>query len=81
MSHVARSIRPAIRRLAAPRPATAAAAAPLILQRGFADKPPIYTEKAVDNELGVGELEGIKFRVEPLRRVGEDERTMRARLL
>ncbi|KAF4837370.1 Succinate dehydrogenase assembly factor 2 [Colletotrichum tropicale] len=81
MSHVARSIRPAIRRLVAPRPATAAAAAPLVVQRGFADKPPIYTEKAVDNELGVGELEGIKFRVEPLRRVGEDERTMRARLL
>jgi hypothetical protein len=32
-------------------------------------------------ELGVGEMEGITFRVEPLRRVGEDPSTMRARLL
>lgn len=32
-------------------------------------------------ELGVGELEGAKFRVEPLRRIGEDANTMRARLL
>lgn len=32
-------------------------------------------------ELGVGEMEGISFKVEPLRRVGEDPATMRARLL
>ncbi|CAI6333059.1 unnamed protein product [Periconia digitata] len=32
-------------------------------------------------ELGVGELEGASFKVEPLRRTGEDEATMRARLL
>lgn len=32
-------------------------------------------------ELGVGELEGATFRVEPLRRTGEDPNTMRARLL
>ena len=32
-------------------------------------------------ELGVGEMEGIKFRVEPLKRKGEDTATMRARLL
>lgn len=32
-------------------------------------------------ELGVGEMEGITFKVEPLRRVGEDRSTMRARLL
>lgn len=32
-------------------------------------------------ELGVGELEGAKFRVEPIRRTGEDASTMRARLL
>lgn len=31
--------------------------------------------------LGVGELEGIEFKVEPLRRTGEDANTMRARLL
>lgn len=32
-------------------------------------------------ELGVGELEGASFKVEPLRRTGEDENTTRARLL
>jgi hypothetical protein len=32
-------------------------------------------------ELGVGELEGGTFKVEPLRRTGEDANTMRARLL
>lgn len=32
-------------------------------------------------ELGVGEMEGIRFRVEPLKRKGEDTTTMRARLL
>ena len=33
------------------------------------------------HELGVGELAGAKFRIEPLRRTGEDLQTMRARLL
>lgn len=32
-------------------------------------------------ELGVGEMEGIKFKVEPLKRTGEDVTTTRARLL
>lgn len=32
-------------------------------------------------ELGVGELQGAKFRIEPLRRTGEDDNTKRARLL
>ncbi|EPE29470.1 YgfY-like protein [Glarea lozoyensis ATCC 20868] len=34
-----------------------------------------------DGEIGVGEMEGAKFKVEPLRRTGEDANTMRARLL
>jgi hypothetical protein len=34
-----------------------------------------------DGEMGVGEMEGAKFKVEPLRRTGEDANTMRARLL
>lgn len=34
-----------------------------------------------NKELGVGELEGAKFKVEPLRRTGEDVGTTRARLL
>jgi hypothetical protein len=32
-------------------------------------------------EMGVGELQGAKFKIEPLRRTGEDLNTMRARLL
>lgn len=31
--------------------------------------------------LDVGEIEGVEFKVEPLRRTGEDRNTMRARLL
>jgi hypothetical protein len=38
-------------------------------------------EKGTDQELNVGEMEGASFKVEPLRRVGEDASTMRARLL
>lgn len=32
-------------------------------------------------EMGVGEMQGGKFKIEPLRRTGEDDNTMRARLL
>ncbi|KAI5859751.1 DUF339-domain-containing protein [Durotheca rogersii] len=32
-------------------------------------------------EMGVGELEGTDFRIEPMRRTGEDDATMRARLV
>jgi hypothetical protein len=32
-------------------------------------------------DLGVGEMDGGKFKIEPLRRTGEDVATMRARLL
>ena len=38
-------------------------------------------EDGPNAELDVGEMEGAKFRVEPLRRTGEDGNTMRARLL
>lgn len=34
-----------------------------------------------EGELGVGEIDGGSFKVEPLRRTGEDANTMRARLL
>ena len=36
---------------------------------------------AMNAELGVGEMEGAKFKIEPLRRTGEDINTTRARLL
>ncbi|KAL3425787.1 TPR repeat protein [Phlyctema vagabunda] len=38
-------------------------------------------DKVQDSELGVGEMEGAKFKIEPLRRTGEDANTTRARLL
>ena len=38
-------------------------------------------ESGVNADLDVGEMEGAKFKVEPLRRTGEDGNTMRARLL
>jgi hypothetical protein len=38
-------------------------------------------ENGLNAEMGVGEMEGAKFKVEPLRRTGEDANTMRARLL
>lgn len=38
-------------------------------------------ESGVNSDLEVGELEGGSFRVEPLRRTGEDTNTTRARLL
>ncbi|KAG0652894.1 Succinate dehydrogenase assembly factor [Hyphodiscus hymeniophilus] len=38
-------------------------------------------ESGLDSELDVGEMEGAKFKVEPLRRTGEDPNTTRARLL
>lgn len=34
-----------------------------------------------EGEYGVGEMEGAQFKIEPLRRTGEDSATMRARLL
>ncbi|CZR53157.1 probable EMI5 Protein required for transcriptional induction of the early meiotic-specific transcription factor IME1, also required for sporulation [Phialocephala subalpina] len=43
-------------------------------QKGAPDSGP-------NSEMGVGEMEGAKFKVEPLRRTGEDPNTMRARLL
>ncbi|KAG5922422.1 hypothetical protein E4U42_005462 [Claviceps africana] len=51
----------------------AAAARRLLAARPYSSSPPA--------ELAVGQLEGIKFRVAPLRRTGEDDDTKRARLL
>lgn len=38
-------------------------------------------EDGANADLEVGEMEGAKFKVEPIRRTGEDGNTMRARLL
>lgn len=46
----------------------------------LADQPQ-HQQQQQQSELGVGELEGAKFKIEPLRRHGEDDKTKRARLL
>ena len=38
-------------------------------------------ESGPNADLGVGEMKGAKFKIEPLRRTGEDSNTTRARLL
>lgn len=43
--------------------------------------PPMEPHKERPREMAVGELEGATIKIEPLRRVGEDEKTMRARLV
>ncbi|KAI0205932.1 Flavinator of succinate dehydrogenase-domain-containing protein [Astrocystis sublimbata] len=52
--------------------------------RGMAtvgNAPPMEPHKERSGEMAVGELEGATFTIQPLRRVGEDEKTMRARLV
>ncbi len=42
---------------------------------------PLSTSVPCRVDLDVGEIEGVEFKVKPLRRIGEDGNTMRARLL
>lgn len=44
-------------------------------------QPPRMRPDEEPREMEVGELQGAKFRIEPLRRVGEDDNTKRARLI
>ncbi|XWW96386.1 hypothetical protein V2A60_004360 [Cordyceps javanica] len=48
---------------------------------GSARMPRMQPDEEPTGELAVGELQGAKFRIEPLRRVGETDTTKRARLL
>lgn len=50
-------------------------------QPGDPDKVSHHASSSARGEWGVGEMEGATFRIEPLRRTGEDLPTMRARLL
>ncbi|KAL2687211.1 hypothetical protein Neosp_004764 [[Neocosmospora] mangrovei] len=64
------------------RPAVAASGRRFVIMRSLS----MTTSRRADDasqasELGVGELQGAKFRIEPLRRVGEDDATKRARLV
>ncbi|KAK7951273.1 uncharacterized protein PG986_007001 [Apiospora aurea] len=65
-----RRIRPA-----APPPSLYHNRFPRQRQQCAAPRPPAKAD------IGVGELEGAKFKIEPMRRVGEDDKTMRARLV
>jgi len=70
------SLRPATRALARARPSLCSVArfTPKRFESSnSAQQPP--------RDLDVGELQGASFKIEPLRRVGEDPATMRARLL
>ena len=48
---------------------------------GEQDGDQIKVSSSGSSDLGVGEMEGASFQIEPLRRTGEDSTTMRARLL
>lgn len=76
MNPLQRALRPTSRRILATRLAPAAVQARRLQSNG-AGTP---FDPVVDGEMGVGELEGAQFKIEPLRRVGEDPETMRARL-
>lgn len=77
MNTLQKAIRPSSRRILAARIPTLATA-PARWQSSSSSSAPF--DPVVKGELGVGELEGAKFKVEPLRRHGEDAETMRARL-
>lgn len=67
------SLRPAARAVARARPSLSSLLR-LAPKRFESSQPP-------PRDLEVGELQGATFKIEPLRRVGEDPATMRARLL
>ncbi|KAI1183307.1 Flavinator of succinate dehydrogenase-domain-containing protein [Nemania serpens] len=82
---------PARHALAFARSSTSKARAPrlvlganVIATRSIAtvgNAPPMEPQKQRARDIAVGELEGASFTIEPLRRVGEDDKTMRARLV
>ncbi|KAJ4417239.1 Succinate dehydrogenase assembly factor 2 mitochondrial [Gnomoniopsis sp. IMI 355080] len=77
MNTLQNALRPCSRRILAAR-IPSLATAPARWQSNSSSSAPF--DPVVKGELGVGELEGAKFKVEPLRRHGEDAETMRARL-
>ena len=69
------SLRPAARAAARARPSLSSLLR--LAPRRFESS----TSQPPARDLDVGELQGASFKIEPLRRVGEDPATMRARLL
>lgn len=56
-------------------------AVPENTERMSGETQPGEPDSGLNKDLGVGEMEGGKFKIEPLRREGEDANTMKARLL
>ncbi|ORY65424.1 Flavinator of succinate dehydrogenase-domain-containing protein [Pseudomassariella vexata] len=77
MSSLQQILRPA-RRSLTPRLLRSFSTAPRLSAR-VGNAPPV--DPPPQGEMGVGELEGLEFKIQPLRRVGEDAKTMRARLV
>ncbi|KAH6649827.1 Flavinator of succinate dehydrogenase-domain-containing protein [Chaetomium tenue] len=69
------TLRPVTRAISRARPSLTAPSMRLLRFNSSSSQQPSA------RDLEVGELQGATFRVEPLRRVGEDPETMRARLL
>jgi hypothetical protein len=69
--------------MASLRPATRALSRARLLQSILRLAPKRFesSQQSPPRDLDVGELQGASFKIEPLRRVGEDPATMRARLL
>lgn len=81
MASSLRALRPAaatFARAAAVRPASVASRYVIAFSRSASND---STDSQPKKDLDVGELQGATFKIEPLRRVGEDPATMRARLL
>lgn len=82
MASLQKVLRPAARRAAFTRPQQQLLR-PLSTTPAFrasvSNAPP--RDPPAQADIGVGELEGAKFKIEPMRRVGEDDKTMRARLV
>ncbi|KAK4144220.1 Flavinator of succinate dehydrogenase-domain-containing protein [Dichotomopilus funicola] len=71
-------LRPATRAFARARPAFNSSS---YSPASFSTSPLRFYSSPPARDLEVGELQGASFKVEPIRRVGEDPATMRARLL
>ena len=80
MNPLQRALRPASRRVLASRRPIVAATANSGVQARWQQHNGGPIDPVADGEMAVGELEGAKFKIEPLRRTGEDAQTMRARL-
>lgn len=77
MNNLQRVLRPAARRIRMP---LATVVVPARWQSSGSSNNSAPFDPVTTGEMGVGELEGAQFKIEPLRRTGEDPETMRARL-